>query len=65
MTKFECSVETPWGIHLAVRNDESCARCGWTAPGPKGDTRAEAQSMGMGAVLVFQAAGAVPEPRAA
>ena len=31
--KIECSPETPWGIHLPVRNDEDCARCGWTAPG--------------------------------
>lgn len=65
MTKFECSIERPWGIHLAVRNDENCGRCGWTAPGPKGDARAEAQSMGMGGVLVFQDGSAVPEPRAA
>jgi hypothetical protein len=31
--KVECSSEKPWGIHLAVRNEEHCPRCGWTAPG--------------------------------
>jgi len=41
MTIFHCSPETPWGIHLAVRNDEECPRCGWTAPGPAGDARAD------------------------
>ena len=30
---FECSKQAPWGIHLPVRNDEDCPRCGWTAPG--------------------------------
>jgi hypothetical protein len=29
-------------MHAAVRNDEECARCGWTAPGPLGDARLEA-----------------------
>ncbi|MFL6845340.1 MAG: hypothetical protein ACJ8ER_10725 [Allosphingosinicella sp.] len=29
-------------MHAAVRNDEACARCGWTAPGPLGDARLEA-----------------------
>ena len=33
MNRIECSRETPWGIHLTVRNDEDCPRCGWTAPG--------------------------------
>ncbi|HEX8124672.1 MAG TPA: hypothetical protein VF548_03745 [Allosphingosinicella sp.] len=32
-----CSIERPWGIHPAVRSDGECPRCGWTAPGPKGD----------------------------
>jgi hypothetical protein len=43
---MHCSPATPWGIHPAVRNDEDCPRCGWTAPGPKGDARAEAAEMG-------------------
>ena len=34
---FHCSVQKPWGIHEAVRNDQDCPRCGWTAPGPIGD----------------------------
>lgn len=42
MTKFECSPRSPWGIHPALRNDEDCPRCGWAAPGPRGDRRAEA-----------------------
>jgi hypothetical protein len=37
-----CSKNRPWGIHLAVRSDEDCPRCGWTAPGPLGDARADA-----------------------
>ncbi|HEY0149049.1 MAG TPA: hypothetical protein VGB70_08580 [Allosphingosinicella sp.] len=40
---FECSVERPWGIHREVRNDSDCARCGWTAPGPIGDARLDAE----------------------
>jgi hypothetical protein len=39
---FQCSAERPWGIHQAVRNDEDCPRCGWTAPGPKSDAREDA-----------------------
>ncbi|HEY0028975.1 MAG TPA: hypothetical protein VGC35_14005 [Allosphingosinicella sp.] len=39
---FQCSSERPWGIHLPVRNDEDCPRCGWTAPGPAGDAVADA-----------------------
>ena len=39
---FECSAERPWGIHRDVRNDEACGRCGWTAPGPLSDARADA-----------------------
>lgn len=39
---LECSVERPWGVHEAVANDAACPRCGWTAPGPAGDARAEA-----------------------
>jgi hypothetical protein len=41
MKTFHCSPATPWGIHLAVRNDEECTRCGWTAPGPLSDARAD------------------------
>jgi hypothetical protein len=40
-----CSAERPWGIHPIVRNDEDCPRCGWTAPGPVGDARADLQAM--------------------
>ena len=38
-----CSVDRPWGIHPALRSDEDCPRCGWSAPGPKGDARAAAE----------------------
>lgn len=41
--RFECRPERPWGIHPAVANDEDCPRCGWTAPGPVGDARADAK----------------------
>lgn len=34
-----CSTERPWGLHPALRSDEDCPRCGWTAPGPRGDAR--------------------------
>ena len=40
---LNCSVEKPWGIHAQVRNDEDCPRCGWTAPGPRGDAREDAE----------------------
>jgi hypothetical protein len=39
---LECSIERPWGVHEAVRNDGDCPRCGWTAPGPIGDARCDA-----------------------
>jgi hypothetical protein len=39
---FECSTERPWGVHLPLRNDEDCPRCGWTAPGPASDARLDA-----------------------
>lgn len=42
MPRIECSPQTPWGIHLAVRNDSDCPRCGWTAPGPISAARADA-----------------------
>ena len=45
MKRFECSPATPWGIHAPVRNDEACTRCGWTAPGPLSDARADAASL--------------------
>ena len=31
-------------MHPALRNDEDCPRCGWTAPGPVGDAIADAQA---------------------
>ena len=40
-----CSTERPWGLHPALRSDEDCPRCGWTAPGPKGDALADALEM--------------------
>ena len=36
-----CSTDRPWGLHAAVRNDEDCPRCGWTAPGPICDALAD------------------------
>ena len=73
MKRFECSPVTPWGIHQAVRNDENCPRCGWTAPGPKGDARADAAALAAehGWTLIEGGAGdagdpsALPETRAA
>ena len=29
MTKFECTKDTPWGIHQSLEALE-CPRCGWT-----------------------------------
>lgn len=43
--RFDCSPETPWGIHGPLRNDEDCPRCGWTAPGPRGDARQAAAAL--------------------
>ena len=37
-----CSIGRPWGVHPVLRSDEDCPRCGWTAPGPIGDARADA-----------------------
>jgi hypothetical protein len=37
-----CSPERPWGLHPRLHSDEDCPRCGWTAPGPKGDALADA-----------------------
>jgi hypothetical protein len=45
MTGFHCSPVTPWGIHPVIRNDEECPRCGWTAPGPKGDALRDARRL--------------------
>jgi len=47
-----CSPERPWGVHSGVRSDGECPRCGWTAPGPVSDARAEAE----------EAAAAAPAP---
>ncbi|QAY78809.1 hypothetical protein [Sphingosinicella sp. BN140058] len=54
---LECSTERPWGIHGVVRNDESCARCGWTAPGPKGDALADARAAAEEAIASAAAVG--------
>lgn len=59
MDRFECSPATPWGIHPQVRNDEDCPRCGWTAPGPKGDARAGAAA-GHGWAVIHGGASDVP-----
>ena len=39
---YQCSTERPWGVHLPLRNDEACPRCGWTAPGPVRDAALDA-----------------------
>ncbi|HET9639499.1 MAG TPA: hypothetical protein VFP12_09860 [Allosphingosinicella sp.] len=47
-----CSPDRPWGLHSAVRSDEDCPRCGWTAPGPRGDALADAfEALALAAVL--------------
>lgn len=43
MSVLECSIERPWGVHAAVRNDASCGRCGWVAPGPISDALEDAR----------------------
>ena len=60
----QCSPQRPWGIHPAVRNDEQCPRCGWTAPGPLGDARAHAADLGW-QVLEGRGLGAPAEALAA
>ncbi|MEA3017111.1 MAG: hypothetical protein QOI38_1833 [Sphingomonadales bacterium] len=68
MNQFECSSAKPWGIHPRVRNAEDCPRCGWTAPGPRGDARAGAAAGHAWAVIhggALQAAASEPETRAA
>jgi hypothetical protein len=42
---FECRPERPWGLHPTVYSDEECPRCGWVAPGPVGDARADAEAL--------------------
>ena len=46
-----CSTERPWGVHSTVRNDEDCPRCGWTAPGPRGDAVSDAAATVAGAAI--------------
>ena len=58
--KIECSPLTPWGIHLPVRNDENCARCGWTAPGRS--VRAAPQPQLEAWAVIEGGAGAHDEP---
>jgi hypothetical protein len=41
-----CSSDRPWGLHAPLRSDEDCPRCGWTAPGPIGDSLAFARAAG-------------------
>lgn len=56
-----CSPDRPWGIHPELRSDEECRRCGWTAPGPKGDALADAlEAQAMAAVLGWTAQGGEP-----
>ena len=38
-----CSPYRPWGVHPKLHSDQDCPRCGWTAPGPKGDARETAE----------------------
>jgi hypothetical protein len=45
-TMLTCSTDRPWGLHAAVRSDQACPRCGWTAPGPLGDARDRAMPAG-------------------
>lgn len=53
-----CSIERPWGVHPALRSDEDCPRCGWTAPGPKGDAiEAAAQAVAWAEELGWADAG--------
>ncbi len=58
-----CSIDRPWGIHPPLRSDEDCPRCGWTAPGPKGDDLADAlemaQAHGQSAALGWTVHGSV------
>jgi hypothetical protein len=42
MQPLLCSAASPYGIHLAIR-DNVCVRCGWTAPRAAG-----AASLGIG-----------------
>ena len=53
MSKIECSQSKPWGIHLSVRNDGDCPRCGWTAPGPRGDAAAAARALTLGGLVLI------------
>ena len=50
---IECSPERPWGIHPRVRSDEQCPRCGWTAPGPLGDARADLEEAAAAGALAW------------
>jgi hypothetical protein len=54
---IECSIARPWGFHSGVRNDEDCPRCGWTAPGPQSDARAEAEEAAVEAWVRAEALG--------
>jgi len=54
---LECSIDRPWGVHEAVRNDGDCPRCGWTAPGPIGDARCEDRFALEGALARAEALG--------
>jgi len=68
MSAFHCSPATPWGIHPEVRNDEDCPRCGWTAPGPRGDAKAQDARLAAGlgwSVIAGGASAPAPETRAA
>jgi hypothetical protein len=67
MSRFHCSEKRPWGIHPVVRNDEACPRCGWLAPGPKGDALAAALENGWAVIDggAGEAPAALPSRRAA
>ena len=52
MKKFECSPETPWGIHQSLQAHE-CPRCGWAADGgpASADLAAAAEQLGWTVVV--------------
>jgi hypothetical protein len=62
---LECSEDRPWGVHESVHNDAACTRCGWVAPGPIGDARADAEyaareALALAAEAANDPAGTVP-----
>jgi hypothetical protein len=57
MATIECSRETPWGIHLFLREDVACPRCGWADAERRAEVAAaRARRMRESWTLVGQAA---------